>query len=79
MENALIEHWFTFHPAPDAAKQAEHASARKVFLDAAVELNDLVPDASAAEKRIMYRKMREAMHWANSGIAMTHPSEDEYY
>lgn len=75
MENALIDNWFAFHPATDAEKQSEHASARRVFREMAAELNDLVPDDAMAEKRIMYRKLREAMHWANSAIAMTGPAE----
>lgn len=78
MENALIDHWFAFHPAPDAEKQSQHTSARRVFREAAAELNDLVPEASIAEKRIMYRKLREAMHWANSAIAMTHATEEDH-
>lgn len=79
MDKALIEHWFKFHPAPDAAKQAQHASARKVVLEAAIALNELVPDESMSDKRIMYRKLREVLHWANSGIAMTHPVEGELH
>jgi hypothetical protein len=73
MEQSLIDNWFSYHPADTDEKAEMHQQVRKIIHDAASELNTIVSDVNVAEKRVMMRKLREAMHWANSAVAIDPP------
>jgi hypothetical protein len=67
MEDSDLKHRFQFHPADAMNTQEAHKAVREICLDAAVEINDLLPDGR--EKSLAITKLEEAMFWANAGIA----------
>lgn len=58
---------FKFHPADTEKKAQAHEKVRQLCLNAAVYLNDLVPEGR--EKALALTKMEEVMFWANAGLA----------
>lgn len=66
-----IEHRFDFHPATTEEKQSEHTSVRETLKNAALWVDEKVPDGR--EKALAITKMEEAMFWANAAIARNNP------
>lgn len=62
-----LEHRFAFHPASDEEKRSAHGSVRQICLDAALRLDERMPEGR--EKALVFTKLEEAMFWANAAIA----------
>lgn len=65
-EKELINR-FGYHRAT-ADSAPKHAEVREIMLDAATALDALIPDGR--DKSLAMTSLQEAMHWANSAIAM---------
>lgn len=61
-----IEHRFCHH-SPTGGKIVKHTEARVIAMNAAHELNDLLPEGR--EKALAITKLEEALMWANAAIA----------
>ncbi len=58
---------FGYHRA-NADSAPKHAAVRKIMLETAVNIDHLIPDGR--DKSLAMTALQEAMHWANSAIAM---------
>lgn len=58
---------FTYHPPAIIPVGMRHAEARRIVLEAATALDNLVPPGR--ERATMLTKLEEAGFWANAGIA----------
>lgn len=61
-----IIHNFSYHK-PDADKASKHEQIRLALKNAALFIQDNVPDCR--EKSLAITKLEEAMLWANAGLA----------
>ena len=66
-DEARIENVFSFHPPADPSVAQRHEHVRDALKLAAVALVGLVPECQ--ERDVALDKLREAMMWANAGIA----------
>ena len=66
-DEARIENVFSFHPAADQSVAQRHEHVREALKLTAVALVALVPECQ--ERDVALDKLREAMMWANAGIA----------
>lgn len=67
MEAQDLKHRFQFHPADAENTKRAHEDVREAMLNAALEVNELLPDGR--EKSLAVTALEEAMMWANAGIA----------
>lgn len=67
MDISDIANRFAFHPATTEEKRADHGTVRQITADAALLLNDIVPDGR--EKALMMTALETVMFWGNAGIA----------
>lgn len=65
---------FGYHRAT-AESAPKHALVRMKFLEVAIELDQILPDSR--DKSLAFTKLQEAMHWANSAIAMQNDVDTE--
>lgn len=54
-----------------------HAAVRKLFIDTAIALRDLVPVEQGRYLALAMTSLEEAMHWSNAAVAMTSPLIEE--
>lgn len=71
MKGYTLVDLFGLHPAETPEAQRAHERVRGLFLDVAVELDEMLP--GGREKALMLTKLQEAAMWANAGLAMTRP------
>lgn len=57
---------FTYHK-PDEYKAGAHQKVRNLLLEAAVELDELLPEGR--EKSLVFTQLETTMFWANAAIA----------
>lgn len=67
MITSEIEHRFKFHPADTQEKRDAHQAIREACMEAALRLNEIVPDCR--EKSLAITRLEEAMMHANAAIA----------
>lgn len=67
MDILALRDRFEYHPPSSPAVGEDHAHVRERLLDAAVTLNNLLPEGR--EKSLAITKLEEAMFWANAAIA----------
>lgn len=70
-----IENRFSYHPADTTEKQEAHTAVRHHIGEAALVLDDLLPDGR--EKSLAVTKLEEAMFWANAALARPQISEGD--
>lgn len=63
---------FVYHPATKETA-GRHSALRDLFVQFSVDLWDLVP--GGPEKTIVFRKIQEALMYAQLGVAMTSPAD----
>lgn len=71
---AMIESIFTFHSATPITGP-KHEQVRTILKNTATQLVALTPHSP--EQTVMIRKLQEAMHYANSAIALHTPAEPD--
>ena len=62
---------FQTHCVDDKGRQAME-NVRKILCHAAIKIRDLTPDLP--ERELAFRKLQEAMYYANSAIAFNYPA-----
>jgi hypothetical protein len=62
-----IANRFAFHAATTEEKRADHGTVRQITGDAALLLNDVVPEGR--EKALMMTALETVMFWGNAAIA----------
>ncbi len=67
MDKSALADRFTFHPADTVDKQILHATVRGICLEAAQNLNDLLPEGR--EKSLALTHLEETMFWSNAAVA----------
>jgi hypothetical protein len=67
MDSVDIEHRFAFHPADTQRRQLVHGDVRRLCLDLAERLNDLLPEGR--EKSLAVTNLEQVMFWANAAVA----------
>lgn len=67
MNSDDIRNRFAFHPAPDDEKRNAHTAVRTQCLNAALYLNEMLPDGR--EKSLAITHLEEAMFWGNAALA----------
>jgi hypothetical protein len=67
MDSVDIAHRFAFHPATTEQRQLDHGDVRRLCLDLAERLNDLLPEGR--EKSLAITNLEQVMFWANAGVA----------
>lgn len=65
--DALLDHWFTYHPPFDSHQQVAYESIRSAARQFAATIVRHTP--SCADQAAAIRKVREAMMTANASIA----------
>jgi len=63
----MIRNWFTYHPPQSDEQVVQYQQIRNAGLEFAELVANTVPDS--AERHIALNKIREAVMWANAGIA----------
>lgn len=71
--NELINR-FGYHRA-NADSAPKHAKVRDILLTTALDLDEFLPDGR--DKSLAFTALQEAMHWANSAIAMQNDVDTE--
>lgn len=69
-----LQNRFGYHRAT-AESAPKHAQVRELMLETAEHLDRLIPDGR--DKATAMTKLQEAMHWANSAIAMQNDVDTE--
>ena len=69
-----LENRFGYHRA-NAESAPRHSDTREAFLNMAHWLNAELPESR--DKSLALTKLQEAMHWANSAIAMENDIDTE--
>jgi hypothetical protein len=62
-----LDRFFDYHPSNTDFTSETHSKLRHAMKLAALRILQLVPDSE--EKTEAMKRLREAMYWANSGIA----------
>lgn len=69
-----VQNRFGYHRA-NADSAPKHAQVRELLETIAVQLDLLLPDGR--DKSLAFTSLQEAMHWANSAIAMQNDVDTE--
>lgn len=74
MTKEELANWFTYH-APSEGQPLAYETIRSAGFHLADTVNDLVPDGPEKDQAIA--RIREAVMWANAGIACNPVQEDD--
>jgi hypothetical protein len=66
-----IDNWFTFHPVRSSDQRRDYEAIRDAGKEFARVVNEIVPDGVELPESL--KAIRDAVMWANAGIACNPP------